>query len=125
MLRDTWHSYLPPVPFLELTSFGLEFLVAFYHLIRGHFWRPYVIQNWSCLVPLEILRCFLSNDIKFAQIGAHTEKLWLPEVGVSEKFFYVFPTRIPTKLEMLLVNRELHVVAEVTFFLKVPNLWIN
>ena len=48
-----------------------------------------------------------------------------PEVGASELFFYFFPAKIPAKREMLPVNRELHVVAGVAFFLKVLNLWTN
>jgi hypothetical protein len=74
---------------------------------------------------LEILRSLISNNIKFAKIGARTEKLWLLEVGVSEQVFYVFPAKIPAKTEMLLVNRKLHVAAEVAFFLKVPDLRMN
>ena len=66
MLRDIWHSYLPPAPPTELTSFGPEFFTAFYPSFLGSFWRPYGIQNRSCVVPLEILRILLSNDIKFA-----------------------------------------------------------
>jgi hypothetical protein len=84
MLRDTWHSYLPLAPPAELTSFGPEFSTAFYPLFRGSFWRPSGIQNGSCVVPLESLKSILSNGNKFAQIGARKEKLWLPEVGVSE-----------------------------------------
>ena len=53
------------------------------------------------------------------------EKLWLPEVEVSEQFFYAFPARIPTKPEMLPANQEFHIVVEVTFFLKVPDFQIN
>ena len=56
------------------------------------------------MVPLEILGSLLSNDIKFAQVEAQTEKLWLLEVGMSKQFFYVFPTRIPAKPEMLPAN---------------------
>jgi hypothetical protein len=77
------------------------------------------------VVPLESLRILLSNDNKFAQIGARTEKLWLPEVGAPELFFYVFSTKILAKREMLPANRELYVVAEVAVFLKVSDLRIN
>ena len=52
-------------------------------------------------------------------------ELWLPEARVSEQFFSTFPMKIPAKLEMLPANRELLVVPEVIFFLKVPNLLIN
>ena len=104
MLRDTWHSYLPPAPPTELTSFGPEFSTAFYPPFRGSFWRTYVAQNRLYVVPLESLRSLISNDIKFAQIEAQTEKLWLPEVGVSKQFFCVFPMKITVKPEMLLVN---------------------
>jgi hypothetical protein len=38
-------------------------------------------------------------------------ELWLLEARVFELFFSVFPARIPTKPEMLPVNRELLVVA--------------
>jgi hypothetical protein len=101
------------------------FLTAFYLLFRGSFWGPFGDQNGSCMVPLERLRSLLSKDIKFTQIGARTEKLWLPEVGVSEQFFCIFPAKIPTKPEMLPANRELYVAAEVALFLKVPDLRIN
>jgi hypothetical protein len=77
------------------------------------------------MVPLESSRSIPSNDIKFARIGVRTENLWLPEVGASELFFYVFPTKIPTKREMLLANRELRLIAGVIIFLKVPNLRTN
>ncbi len=86
---------------------------------------PYGIQNGSCVIPLEILRSLLSNNIKFVRIGVRTEKLWLPEVRESELFFYVFPAKIPAKWEMLPTNRELHVVAGVAVFLKVPSLRIK
>jgi hypothetical protein len=84
MLRDTWHSYLPLAPPAELTSFGPEFWTALYLLVLGHFFGSFGTQNGSCMVPLENLRSLLSNDIKFAQIGARMKMLWLPEVGVSE-----------------------------------------
>ena len=77
------------------------------------------------MVPLESLRILLSNDIKFAQIGARTEKLWLPEVEAPELFFYVFSAKILAKREMLPATRELYIVAEVVVFLKVPDLRIN
>jgi hypothetical protein len=125
MLHDTWHSYLPLVSPAELTSFGPEFWITFYPIFRGIFLGPFGIQNGSCVVSLEILGNLLSNYIKFAQIGAQTEKLWLPEVGMFEQFFCVFPMRIPAKPEMLPVNRELHVVVKVTLFLKVLDLRTN
>ncbi len=84
ILCDTWHSYLPPTPSTGLTFFGLEFSTAFYPAFRGSFWRPFGTHNGSCVVPLEILRRLLSNDIKFAYIGARTENLWLPEVWASK-----------------------------------------
>jgi hypothetical protein len=118
MLRDTWHSYLPPAPFVELTSFGLEFSTAFYPLFRGSFWRPSGVQNDSCMVPLESLRSILSNIINFAQIRAWT-------IGVFEQFFCVFLAKIPAKSKMLPANRELHIIAKVTLFLKFPDLWTN
>jgi hypothetical protein len=49
-----------------------------------------VTQNGSRVVPLEILKSLLSKDINFVQIGAWTEKLWLPEVRVSELVFLCF-----------------------------------
>ena len=84
MQCDTWHSYLPPTPPAELTSFGAELWTAFYFLFQGSFWGPFDIQNRSCMVPLEILKSLLSNDIKFAPIGGRKEKLWLLEVGMSK-----------------------------------------
>ena len=43
-------------------------------------------------------------------------ELWLPEVRVSELFLCTFPMKIPVKREMLLANREFHVVAGVVNF---------
>ena len=43
-------------------------------------------------------------------------ELWLPEVGVSELFLCTFSMKIPVKREMLLANREFHVVAGVVTF---------
>ena len=43
-------------------------------------------------------------------------ELWLPEVGVSELFLCTFPMKIPVKREVLLANREFHVVAGVVIF---------
>ena len=43
-------------------------------------------------------------------------ELWLPEVGVSELFLCTFPMKLPVKREMLLANREFHVVAGVVTF---------
>jgi hypothetical protein len=77
------------------------------------------------VVSLESLRILLSSEIKFAQIGARTEKLWLSEVEAPELFFYVFSAKILAKREMLLANRELYVIPKVAIFLKVPDLWIN
>ena len=65
---------------------------------------PFGVKHGSCVVPLERLRSLLSNNIKFTQIGARTDKLWLLEVGVSEQFFCVFPAKIPAKPEMLSAN---------------------
>ena len=77
------------------------------------------------MVLLESLRSILSNNIKFTQIGVRSEKLWLLEVEASKLFFCVFSIEITAKPEMLLVNRELHVVVGVALFLKLLNLWIN
>jgi hypothetical protein len=77
------------------------------------------------VVSLESLRSLLSKDIKFTQIGAWLEKLWLLEARVSEQFFCIFSVKIPAEPEMLLANQELHVVAGVALFLNVPNLRIN
>ncbi len=67
----------------------------------------------------------ISNDIKFSQIEVRTEKLWLPEVGVSELFFRIFPVKILAKRGKLPANRELHVVAGVVIFLTHPGSLIN
>jgi hypothetical protein len=77
------------------------------------------------VVLLESLRSLLSKDIKFAPIGALSKELWLPEVGVSELFFYVFQAKILARPKMLLTNRELHVVVGVALFLKVLDFRIN
>ena len=52
-------------------------------------------------------------------------ELWLPEVGVSELFLCTFPLKIPVKREMLLVNREFHIVAGVITFPTHPGSKIN
>ena len=52
-------------------------------------------------------------------------ELWLPEVGVSELFLCTFPVNIPVKREMLLANREFHVVAGVVTFPTHPGSKIN
>ena len=52
-------------------------------------------------------------------------ELWLPEVGVSELFLCTFPMKIPVKREMLLVNREFHVVDGVVTFPTRPGSKIN
>ena len=125
MLHGTWHSYLPAVLFSRLSSFGPKVYTVFYLSIRGSFWGSFGVQNGSCVVLLEILRSLLFNDIKFVQIRAWSEKLWLLEARVSEQFFCVFSTKILAKPEMLPANRELHIIAEVALFIKVSNLWIN
>jgi hypothetical protein len=103
--------------FAQRTVFGPDF--------QGRFWRPSGTQNGSCSIPLESPRCLLSNDIKFVQIGVRTEKLWLPEVGVSELFFRIFPVKIPAKRGKPPANRELHVVAGVAIFPTHPGSRIN
>jgi hypothetical protein len=52
-------------------------------------------------------------------------ELWLSEARVIEQFFSAFSVKILAKPEMLPMNRELLVVPEVIFFLKVPDLQIN
>ena len=84
MLREGLCPYPPAQLLLDLISSAQNLFTAFYLLFRGSFWGPFGVQNRSCVVPLEILRSILSNDIKFAQIRARTETLWLPEVRVSE-----------------------------------------
>jgi hypothetical protein len=103
--------------FAQRTVFGPNF--------QGQFWRPSGTQNGSCSIPLESPRCLLSNDINFTQIRVQTEKLWLPEVEVSELFFSVFPVKIPTKRGKLPANRELRLVAGVAVFLTHPSSRIN
>ncbi len=125
MLHDTWHSYLLAVPSSRLSSLGPKVCTVFYLLFRCSFWEPFGIQNGSCMILLEILRSLLSNNIKFAQIRAWSENLWLLEARVSELFFWVFPTKISAKSEMLPANQELHVIAGVALFLKIPNFRIN
>jgi hypothetical protein len=48
------------------------------------------------------------------------EKLWLPEVEVSELFFRVFLAKIPAKREKPPANQELRLTAEVAVFLTHP-----
>ena len=52
-------------------------------------------------------------------------ELWLPEFGVSELFLCTFPMKIPVKREMLLANREFHVIAGVVIFPTHPGSKIN
>ena len=106
--RTVAHPYPLRGEFVQRTVFGPDF--------QGQFWRPSGTQNGSCSILLESPRCLLSNDIKFVQIEVWTEKLWLPEVGVSELFFSIFPVKIPTKRGKPPANRELHVVAGVSIF---------
>ena len=93
-------------------------LYSFLPSFQGLFWRPSSVQNGSCLVPLDSLRSLLSNDIKFVQIGARKEKLWLPEVGAFELFFCVFPAKIPAKRELLPIDTE---EKSLVFFFLDPN----
>ena len=79
--------------------------------------EPSGVQNGSCGMPLESLGSLLSKDIRFTQIGVRMKKLWLPEVGVSELFFRVFPAKILAKRGMPPANRELRLVAGVATFL--------
>ena len=118
-LRGAGHVAPPATP----SRFAC--LYRFLTWFRGSFYGTSGAQNGSYVVPLEIWGNLLSKYINFARIGARTKKLWLLEVGGSELFFCFFPAKILAKLETLLANRELHVVARVTVFLKVPNLWIN
>jgi hypothetical protein len=53
------------------------------------------------------------------------EKLWFPEVGVSELFFRVFPAKIPAKRGKLQANRELRLIAGVAVFLTHLGSWIK
>ena len=95
-----------------------RFLCAYPFLtdFRGQFWGSSGTQNGSCSISSESSRRPLSNGIKFARIGVQTKELWLPEVGVSELFLCTFPMKIPAKREVLLANREFHVVAGVVTF---------
>ena len=99
--------------------------IVFQPDIRGSFWRHLVAQNGSCTIPLERSRSLLSNDIRFVQIGVRTEKIWLPEVGVSELFFRFFLAKIPAKRGKLPANQELHLVAGVAVFLTHLGSWIK
>ena len=92
---------------------------------RGQFWGSSGTQNGSCSISSERSRRPLSNGINFARIGVRTRELWLPEVGVSELFLCTFPMKIPVKREMLLANREFHVVAGVITFPTHPGWKIN
>ena len=81
------------------------------------FLEPSGVQNGSYDMPLESSGSLLSKDIRFAQIGVRTKKLWPLEVGVSELFFRVFPAKILAKRGMPPANRELRLVAGVATFL--------
>ena len=83
---------------------------------RGQFWGSSGTQNGSCSISSESSRRPLSNVMR---------ELWLPEVWVSELFLCTFPMKIPVKREVLLANREFHVVAGVVTFPTHPGSRIN
>ncbi len=89
-----WHmAFLSATCHDRLTSLSPKLCTVFYLLFLGNFWGPSGVQNGSCMIPLEILRSILSKDIKFAQIRALLEKLWLPEARVSSCFSAFFRRR--------------------------------
>ena len=117
ILSATWH--------LRQILLDSHVYTVFWPYFRGSFWKSSGAQNGSCSVSLKILRSLISNDINFVWIRVRTEKLWLLEVRSSELFFPNFPVKIPANREMLLANRELHLIAGVVFFLEGLSLWIN
>ena len=108
-------------PNLPRFPYAYPFLTDF----RGQFWEYSGTQNGSWSISSESSRRPLSNGINFAWIGVRTRELWLPEVGVSELFLCTLPMKIPVKREMLLANREFHVVAGVVTFPTHPSSKIN
>ena len=104
-----------------------RFLCAYLFLtdFRGLFWGSSGTQNGSCSISSESSRRPLSDGINFMRIGVRMRELWLPEVRVSELFLCTFPMKIPVKREMLLANREFHVVAGIVTFPTHPGSKIN
>jgi hypothetical protein len=112
----TWRSYLPSGTFNG--SFSIFASIYFSDTVFSRqLLEPSGVQNGSCSMSLESLGSLLSKDIRFAQIGVRTKKLWLPEVGVFELFFRVFPAKILAKRGMPPANRELRLVVGVATFL--------
>jgi hypothetical protein len=80
------------------------------------------------LVSLEILRCLLWSVTNLARSQAWAYEIYPCEQRLPKRFSLTeshFPTEISAWPGKILEIRELHVVAECVFFLKVPNLWIN
>ena len=128
MPREACACHVASLSFHASTYPNLRrFLCAYPFLtdFRGPFWGSSGTQNGSCRIFSESSRCPLSNGIKFTRIGVWMRELWLPEVGVSELFLCTFPMKIPVKPEVLLANREFHVVAGVITFPTHPGSWIN
>ena len=106
----SFHASPPPDP--PRFSCAYPFLIRFSRAVL----EVFRCSKLSCIIFSESSRCPLSNGIKFTRIGVWMRELWLPDVGVSELFLCTFPMKIPVKREVLLANREFHVVAGVVTF---------
>ena len=112
-------SAAPPRSYL----FGSKFMTAFYHFFSGKLLEVFRCPKYVMLGTVGNLK--MSSFQWYPINRSLDEKVMAPGSKGVQAVFLCFSARIPTKPEMLSANRELLVVAEHIFFLKVPNLRIN
>uniref|UniRef100_A0A2N9I763 Uncharacterized protein n=1 Tax=Fagus sylvatica TaxID=28930 RepID=A0A2N9I763_FAGSY len=75
-------------------------------------WRSYPPRGLSAESSSIFVHVLFFDPISGAAVlGLLTGELWLPEVGVSELVFRIFPAKIPAKWGMPPANRELRLAA--------------